>query len=154
MMGLRIAPVAKRATATKPTSANVNVQRSAVSSSPVSVNDSVSCGKFSATSATATTTTLKKSAQSGFRRLHSLSPAPCSAFVLSRFPCSRIITSGGNSDSCSCLFPVAAAATPDVLPSTSTTVTSGAAAWDYYCKSTHTGYRGPTASNALARRRT
>lgn len=154
MMGLRIAPVAKRATATKPTSANVNVQRSAVSSSPVSVNDSVSCGKFSATSATATTTTLKKSAPSGFRRLHSLSPAPCSAFVLSRFPCSRIITFGGNSDSCSCLFPVAAAATPDVLPSTSTTVTSGAAARDYYCKSTHTGYRGPTASNALARRRT
>ncbi|KAL3197073.1 hypothetical protein MRX96_014918 [Rhipicephalus microplus] len=60
MMGLRIAPVAKRATATKPTSANVNVQRSAVSSSPA-VDDSVSCGKFSATSAAATATTSKKS---------------------------------------------------------------------------------------------
>lgn len=149
MMGLRIAPVAKRATATKPTSANVNVQRSALSSSPA-VNDSASCGKFSATSATATATTSKKSAQSGFRRLHSLSPGPCSAFVLSRFPCSWIVSFG--SDSCSCLFPVAAAA--DVPPSTSSTVTSGAAARDYYYKSTRTGFRGPTASDALARRRT
>lgn len=148
MMGLRIAPVAKRATATKPTSANVNVQRSAVSSYPA-VNDSVSCGKFSATSAAATATRSKRSAQSGFRRLHSLSPGPCSAFVLSRFPCSWIVVSFG-SDSCSCLFPVAA----DVQPSTSSTVTSGAAARDYYYKSTRTGFRGPTASDALARRRT
>lgn len=139
MMGLWTGPVAKRATR-----ANVTVRGSIAAAATTTRGDVTK--KESATRSKTTSCVCRRHRRLSVARLEKPLSPPCWSCV--RFPCPAA-SRAGDDNSCSCSCPA-----PDAPPSSSPALTTAAETTWNYRKSDRSGYRGLTAGDALARRRT